>query len=84
MRFLICALLQVYVYAVIARVILSWVRVPGHHPVGRMVETLSRFVDPPLRTIGRSIPSIPIGSARLDLSPLVLIFGIGLVTSLIC
>lgn len=81
---LICALLRIYVYLVIARVILSWVRVPGHHPVGRMVETLSKFVDPPLRYIGRALPPIPIGSIRLDLSPLVLIVGIGLITGILC
>ena len=65
---LICALLQLYVIAIIARVIMSWVRVPGHHPVGRIVAGLSKVVDPPLRSIGRVIPGVPLGNVRLDLS----------------
>ena len=81
---IICALLRIYGYLVIARVILSWVRVPRHHPVGRMVEMLSKVVDPPLRSIGKSLPSVPIGSARLDLSPVVLLVAIGVVTGIIC
>ena len=81
---LVCALLRVYVYLIIARVILSWVRVPRDHPVGRLVKTLSRVVDPPLRSIGRALPAIPVGTARLDLSPLVLLIGINLVTRIIC
>lgn len=81
---LVCALLRVYVYLVIARVILSWVRVPGHHPVGRLVQTLAKVVDPVLRPIGRALPAIPVGSARLDLSPLVVLIVIGLLTRIIC
>lgn len=81
---LICVLLDIYVYLIIARVILTWVRVPGHHPVGRMVEALSKVVDPPLRSIGRAIPALPLGTVRLDLSPLVLLIGVNLVSRIIC
>ena len=81
---LICALLQLYVFAIIGRVILSWVAVPGHHPVGRIVAVLARVVDPPLRSISRALPAIPLGSVRLDLSPIVLLVGVTLVTRIIC
>ena len=81
---LVCAVLRIYVYLIIARVILSWVRVPGHHPVGRLVEALSKVVDPALRPIGRALPAVPVGTARLDLSPLVLLIVVGVVTRIIC
>ena len=81
---IICTLLDIYIVAIIARVILSWVGVPGDHPVGRLVAVLSKFVDPPLRSIGRVMPTIPIGGIRLDLSPLVLLIGISLVSRVIC
>ena len=81
---LICTLLQLYVFAIIARVLLSWVRVPGDHPVGRMVILLSKVVDPPLRSIGRMVPSFPVGNVRLDLSPFVLLIGVTLVIRIIC
>ena len=81
---LICSLLGLYVIAVIARVILSWAGVPGDHPVGRLLAILSRLVDPPLRSIGRVVPAIPLGGVRLDLSPIVLLVGISLVRGIIC
>jgi YggT family protein len=81
---LICSLLGIYVVAVIARVILSWVGVPRDHPVGRLLSVLARLVDPPLRSIGRVVPAIPLGNVRLDLSPLVLLVGISLVRQIIC
>ena len=81
---LICSLLFVYLIAVIARVVLSWVGVPRDHPVGQLLAVLSRLVDPPLRSIGRVVPTIPLGSVRLDLSPLVLLVGISLVRGIIC
>ena len=81
---LICTLLDLYVIAIIARIILSWVGVPGQHPVGRAVAVLSKLVDPALRSIGRALPTIPLGGVRLDLSPLVLLVGITLVRRIIC
>ena len=81
---LICSLLSVYTIAIIARIILGWVEVPPDHPVGRLVAVLSRVVDPPLRSIGRAMPPILLGTVRLDLSPFVLLVGISLVRRIIC
>ena len=81
---MICNILLLYVFSVIARVVISYLEVPGHHPVGRLVALLSKLVDPPLRSIRRVLPAIPIGSIQLDLSPLVLIFAITLVRRVLC
>ncbi|MXZ68754.1 MAG: YggT family protein [Acidimicrobiia bacterium] len=81
---LICNLAQLYVVAIIARAVLSWIEVPGDHPVGRAVALLSRIVDPPLRPLRRSLPAIPVGGVRLDLSPIILILAIMIVTRIIC
>lgn len=81
---LVCTLAQLYAIAVIARVILSYLQVPGGHPVGQTVAVLGRLVDPPLRSIGRFLPPIPLGNVRLDLSPVVLLVGLTLVTRIIC
>lgn len=81
---LICNLLQLYVVAIVARAVLSWVEVPGDHPVGRAVAVLSRIVDPPLRPLRRSLPAIPVGGVRLDLSPIILIVAIMVVARIIC
>ncbi|MCY3652629.1 MAG: YggT family protein [bacterium] len=81
---LVCTLLQLYVLAIVARAILSWVRVPREHPVGQGVDFLARIVDPPLRPIRRWLPSVPIGGIRLDLSPIVMIVGLTVVSQIIC
>ncbi|MCY3538436.1 MAG: YggT family protein [Acidimicrobiia bacterium] len=81
---LVCTLLQLYVLAIVARAILSWLKVSRDHPVGRTVDFLAQIVDPLLRPIRRAIPAVPIGGIRLDLSPLVLIFGVTVVSQIIC
>ncbi len=81
---LICAALQLYGLAVLARIILSWIRVPSDHAVGRIGSLLAVIVDPPLRAIRSVMPDIPIGPARLDLSPMVLLLAVFIVRRVIC
>ncbi len=81
---LVCIALQLYALAVVARIVLSWVRVPSDHAVGRINSLLSVIVDPPLRVIRGVVPEIPIGSARLDLSPMILLLAAILVRQVIC
>lgn len=82
-RNLICILLQLYYYVLIVRIILSWV--PS---LPEPVEPLARFVraitDPLLVPLRRVIPPVRLGPGALDLSPLVLFFGISIVMSLFC
>lgn len=81
---LICNLAQLYVAAIVARAVLSWIEVPGDHPVGRAVAVLSRIVDPLLRPLRRHLPAIPVGGVRLDLSPIILIMAVLILTRIIC
>lgn len=83
-RGIICTALQLYGLAVVARIILSWVRVPSDHAVGRIGALLAVIVDPPLRAIRSVMPDIPIGPARLDLSPMALLLAVFLVQRVIC
>ena len=77
-------LLQLYMISIIALVVMSYVEAPSSHPVGRIVAGLSRVVEPPLRSIRRAVPGIPLGSVRLDLSPMILLFGVYLLSRVIC
>ncbi len=83
MFLLLAWLLDLYAIAIIARVILSWVGVPSQHPIGRMAAALGRIVDPAIRAIGRRIPPLRLGSAYLDLSPIVLLVGVRLLREII-
>jgi YggT family protein len=63
---LIAMLLDGYSLVVLAAVIMSWVRVDGRHPLGRIVHDLT---EPALAPIRRLLPAV----GGLDFSPMVLL-----------
>ena len=63
-------LLNVYSFVLLARIILSWV--PSVSRSNPIVDLLYRITDPVLEPVRRAIP--PMGS--IDLSPLIVFFGI--------
>ncbi len=76
-------LLDLYRYAVLAWVILSWVQVSSVHPLARVTTFLDRIIYPVILPLRRIIPPIRIGGALLDLSPIVLLILISLVRGLL-
>lgn len=75
MRF-IASLLEIYFYAVLVWVILSWIQVSSTHPLGRVQVFLDRIIYPVILPIRRVIPPIRLGGGALDLSPIVLLIGL--------
>ncbi len=87
-RDLICAVLSVAIWAIIAWIVLSYVvnfgRLGWDHPVRRFYDALSRLIEPVMRPIRNVIPPLRVGGAALDLSPLILILGISILRRVIC
>ncbi len=81
---IVCPLIQLYSLVVFARILLEWVRVPGEHPVGKARAVLARIVDPVLIPLRRIIPPVRLGGAALDLSPLVLLIGLSILSRAVC
>jgi YggT family protein len=81
---LICWLLTLYSLLVLAWVVLSWVRVPSTHPVGRVQVLLDRLIYPLILPLRRVLPPLRFGGAAVDLSPLVLLLGVQIVQQIIC
>ena len=75
--------LQVYLYAVIAWIILSWIRVSPDHPVARVSVFLDRIIYPVILPLRRIVPPLRLGGGLLDLSPIVLLIGIQILISII-
>jgi YggT family protein len=75
--------LQVYFYAVIAWVILSWIPTSSVHPLGKLNVFLDRIIYPVILPLRRVIPPVRIGGGMLDLSPIVLIIGLQLLIRVI-
>jgi YggT family protein len=69
-------LVYILIFATIARAILSWFQQGGHHPLTRLLDSLT---DPLLSPIRRALP--PVGG--LDFSPFVLIILLSLSLKLI-
>ncbi|WP_305043354.1 YggT family protein [Geoalkalibacter sp.] len=69
--------IQLYIYVVIARAIVSWVSPDPYNPIVRFLYNLT---DPVLNRIRRVLP---LQFGGLDLSPLALIFGLYLVMTLL-
>lgn len=85
---LICFIISIAYWVIIAWVILSWVagvgRLPFDHPVRRVYTAIDRALQPVLRPLRSALPPLRLGAAALDLSPLVLIFGLIIIQAIIC
>ena len=77
---LICVLLRLYVFVVIARVIFSWVRVTPGTPMASIYSVIYNLTEPVLGPLRRAIPPMRMGAGAIDLSPLIII----VVVPLIC
>lgn len=73
---IICTALTVYVLILIARIILSWIPIAPDSPVSSVASVLFSVTEPVMAPLRRAIPPVRLGGAMLDLSPLILFFGI--------
>lgn len=80
---LIDTLLLVYFFAVFAWVVLSWIPMSPDHPLGRVRYHLDKVIHPVITPIRRVVPPIRLGGGVLDLSPMILLVGVGLIRGLI-
>ena len=85
---LVCGILRLAIWIMIAWIVLSYVvsfgRLGFDHPVRRLYDGLSKAIEPLMRPIRSVIPPVRIGGAALDLSPLILIIGVNLLIVFIC
>jgi len=78
-----CSLLaiayRIFSYSLFLWIILSWVQVHQEHPIGQIKSILDQFYSRILAPIRSAIPTVRIGMAGLDLSPIVLILGVNFI-----
>ena len=84
MENLLCQLLQLYVLVVIARIILSWFPVSPGGGLATVFSLLYAVTEPVLGPLRRLIPPLMLGGAGIDLSPIILFFGIQILQSALC
>ncbi len=66
---ILCSLVGLYTYLIIARVILSWFPANPNGPLGQLVNVVMKLTDPVLLPVRRALPL----AGSLDLSPLVVL-----------
>ncbi len=65
------ALVEIYSFVILARLLLSWVPLRPGTPVYRLYGILYSVTEPYLRIFRRFIPYVHLGNTTLDLSPVV-------------
>jgi YggT family protein len=81
---LICTLLQLYIIAVFARIILSWFPISPGGALASVYGFLYSITEPVLGPVRRALPPLQVGSMGIDLSPILVLFGIQIFASIIC
>jgi len=75
----ICTLLQIYSLILIARIVLSYVRITPGTALANVNSTLFSLTEPVLAPLRNAIPPVRLGAAALDLSPIIILVFIGLI-----
>ena len=81
---IICTALQLYVIVLFARVILSWFPITPGSAMESIHDILRMLTDPILLPLRRALPPVRMGAMALDLSPVVALFGVQILHSIIC
>jgi YggT family protein len=79
-----CLLLQLYLYVLFARILLSWFPVTPGGGLASVVGVLHSLTEPVLGPLRRAIPPVRFGAAAIDLSPLIVLIGLQLLMASIC
>jgi YggT family protein len=69
-------LIDIYLLLVIGRILLSWFPISPESPLSGVFSFLYRITEPVLGPIRRMLPPIGMGGMALDLSPIIVIFGL--------
>ena len=82
----VASLIDVYIYVLIGRLIFEYIRMFARNwrPTGLVLliaEAIYTVTDPPIRVLRRVIPPIRLGTVSLDLSFLVLILGLQILSA---
>ena len=76
----VCVLLQIFIYALFLRVVLSWFTPEPGGAVAAVEGFLRTVTDPVLEPVRRIVPRV----GMLDLSPIVVVLLVSIIARIIC
>jgi YggT family protein len=77
----ICSLLYLYTLVILARIIMSWVRITPGTPVASIYSAIFSITEPVLGPLRRMIPPVRMGMGAIDVSPIIVLVVIQIVCS---
>ena len=77
----ICSLLYLYTFVILARIIMSWVRITPGTPVASIYSAIFSITEPVLGPLRRMIPPVRMGMGAIDVSPIIVLVVIQIVCS---
>jgi YggT family protein len=78
---LICLVLNLYWFVILARIIMSWIRITPGTPVASIYSVIFSITEPVLGPLRRMIPPVRMGMGAIDVSPIIVIVVIILICS---
>jgi YggT family protein len=66
-------IVEIYLYILIVRIILSWFPISESSPFMPVVRALSAVTDPILKPLRRVLPPLNLGGMGIDLSPIIVL-----------
>jgi YggT family protein len=66
-------IVEIYLYILIVRIILSWFPISESSPFMPVVRVLSAVTDPILKPLRRVLPPLNLGGMGIDLSPIIVL-----------
>ncbi len=84
MALLLCRLLDAYLIILFARVIISWFPIAPGSTMATVYGFLHAVTEPVLGPLRRLIPPLGMGGMGLDLSPIIVFFGIAILRQVLC
>lgn len=80
----VCLLIDIYLIVILVRIILSWIPISYGSPLEGVASLIYALTEPVMGPLRRAIPPLRIGAMALDLSPLIVIIGLRVVSGFIC
>ncbi len=84
MRNILCLVITLYWLAILVRIVLSWFPVGSGSPIAGVNSFLYSITEPVLAPVRRAIPPIRMGAMGLDISSMIVMFGIIILRNIIC
>lgn len=81
---ILCALIQIYTLFIVVRIVLTWFPLDPDGAMATVAGFLFLITDPVLSPVRRVLSPVRLGSVMLDLSPIIVIFGLQILYSIVC